>query len=186
MTTTFESAMAYVLRNEGGLVVNENDPGGITKYGISLELLKSLAPETLRKVMFEALVSPVTAQTIKDLRLEQAIDIYKDLYWNAKIFGQIHNNDIGNYIFDMVCSMGYANATRCVQQACWAVLKQWHLLPNDGVLGDKTLAAINQCGFMLKAALRAERGAYYRTRILADPREKEFLHGWNNRTYNSQ
>jgi hypothetical protein len=41
----FERAMSFTGKWEGGFVNDPKDPGGATKYGISLRFLRDLAPE---------------------------------------------------------------------------------------------------------------------------------------------
>jgi lysozyme family protein len=176
----FDTAVNFVLRNEGGLNESKHDRGGITNFGISLRFLSTLSSDTLK---LYGIYEEVTDETIKNLTIEQAKLIYKGEFWAHAPFGKILNQEYANYIFDMSVNMGIAPAIKCTQRATWAVLKKWDILPDDGILGDKTLAAIQQCGFMIMPALRAERGAYYRAIISAYPEQIENLHNWYNRTY---
>lgn len=179
----FEPAIAFVLQNEGGLSENPHDPGGITNFGISLRFLQHLSQERLRT--YQIFDFPVDQETIRHLTLEQAKAVYKGEFWDQvpleKIINQIHCN----YIFDMCVNMGIAPAIKCVQRALWAVVKEWQKIPDDGILGNQTLSLIKQCGFLIMPALRAERGSYYRFLTYEHPQEKEFLHGWYNRTYHT-
>ena len=172
----FESAVLYVLRNEGGLSENPHDPGGITNHGISFRFLKSILQERLKNY---GIFDEVNEDTIRHLTQDQAKLIYKGEFWNLAPFEKIYNQDFANYIFDMSINMGISPAIKCVQRACWAVMKRWDQLPDDGILGDRTLATIKMCAFLLMPALRSERANYYRSLGL----EKEFLHAWYNRTY---
>jgi lysozyme family protein len=183
MSTTFDVAVMYVLRNEGGMASLKNDRGSITNFGISHAFLKTLTQEKLRS--YGIFGDPLSEDTIKQLTIEQAKAIYKGEFWDHALFSAINNSDIGCYLFDMAVNMGISPAVKCIQRAVWAVLKQWQELPDDGVLGDKTISLINRCGFMMKAALRAERGAYYRACVVARPEDKEFLNGWFDRAYNT-
>lgn len=179
--SNFEAAMEYVLRNEKGLVNNLHDSGKITNHGISLRFLKSLKPEDLRKYgLLDA-----SEQTIIDLTLEQALSIYRGEFWYKAPFEKILNQEHVNYIFDMAVNMGIAPAIKCAQRACWAVMKNRSLV-DDGILGEKTLAAIKLCAFMLMPALRSERAGYYRLVLDKSPKEKEFINGWLNRAYESK
>jgi lysozyme family protein len=172
----FDTAINYVLKNEKGLEENPNDPGGISNFGISLRFLKCIPAERLKNY---AIFGDVDADTIKLLTIQQAKQIYHGEFWLNAPFDKIYNQDFTNYIFDMAINMGIAPAIKCVQRACWAVMKRWDQLPDDGILGEKTLMTIKMCAFLLMPALRAERGAFYRN--LSN--EKEFLDGWYNRTY---
>jgi len=61
MDKNFEIALQFVLKWEGGLVEDKNDPGGLTKYGISQ---KSYPYED-----------------VKNMTLERAKEIYYQNYW---------------------------------------------------------------------------------------------------------
>ena len=64
----FEQAINFVLKNEGGLEENPNDPGGITNHGISLRFLKSIKPDA-------------SEEDIRNLTVNQAKTIYYDHFW---------------------------------------------------------------------------------------------------------
>ncbi len=61
MDKEFERAIKFVLKWEGGLSKNKNDPGGLTKYGISQKSYPYL--------------------DIKNLTLKKAKQIYYENYW---------------------------------------------------------------------------------------------------------
>lgn len=177
----FESAVNFVLKNEGLLNENPKDKGGLTKYGISLRFLKTLSADDLKKCGIEIEVSE---DTIRNLTINQAKQLYYFQFWLHAPFSQILYQEHANYLFDMAVNLGIAPAIKCIQRACWAVMKKWELLHDDGILGSNTLAAIEKCGFLLLPALRAERGNYYRNIVNRDPEQMEFLKGWYDRTYN--
>lgn len=177
----FETAVNYVLRHEGGLSENPKDRGGITKFGISLRFIRVIPPEQLKK--YGVFDTEVNEDTIRHLTLEQAKNIYRGEFWEHAPFERIMNQEHCNYVFDMAVNMGIAPAIKCVQRACWAVMKKWQLLIDDGILGEKTLAAIQQCGFLIMPPMRAERRGYYQAIIHNNPEQKEFLKGWYDRTY---
>lgn len=182
LMSDFECAVNFVLRNEGGLNENPKDRGGVTNYGISLRFLKNVSLENLKNY---GIFDEVTEDSIKNLTIEQAKLIYKGEFWDHAPFEKIMNQEYCNYIFDMAVNMGIAPAIKCVQRACWSVMKRWRNLADDGILGDKTLAAIAQCGFMISSPLRAERGAYYRSVVFNHPEQMDCLENWYDRTYNA-
>lgn len=177
----FYPAVNLVLQHEGGLSENPLDTGGITNFGISFRLLKSLTPEKLR--LYGIYDDPVTENTIRELTSSQAQSVYHGEFWSHAPFEKIVQQEICNYVFDMAVNMGIAPAIKCLQRATWAVMKRWEIIKDDGILGEQTIAAIRQCGFLLMPALRAERANHYRRIIETHPKDKEFLNGWFNRTY---
>jgi lysozyme family protein len=175
----FDPAVAYILQQEGGLSENPYDHGGITNFGISLRFLQSIPLDRLKSYG----IFTVDNDTIRNLTLDQVKELYRGEFWNHARFSDIQNQVHANYIFDMAINMGLAPAIKCAQRACWAIMNRWEELPDDGILGDKTLAILKQCGFLLMPALRAERANYYRQLVTQDATRKEFLRGWYDRTY---
>ncbi len=88
----FELAIPTVLANEGGLVDDPSDAGGLTKYGISQRSYPNL--------------------DIRNLTVEQASAIYLRDFW---IFGGIVDQSVATKIFDSYVNMRHA-AIRIVQQ----------------------------------------------------------------------
>lgn len=179
----FEPAVEYVLLREKGIEEQANDPGGVTKYGISFRFLKSVSPECLRLYGIPIYIS---TDTIRDLTIEQAKALYKGEFWNHAPFERINNQLIANYLFDTCINMGIAPGVKCLQRALWAVRSNRAILVDDGILGEETLKQVNCIdSVLLLAALRSERGGEYR--LIADrkPEEgKQDLDGWLNRSYN--
>lgn len=68
---TFEEALAQLLEHEGGYCNDAHDPGGPTKYGITINDYKMY------------IKAKGTADDVKQLTIEQARDIYRRKYWDA-------------------------------------------------------------------------------------------------------
>jgi len=174
-----DKAIDVVIGNEGGLVENVNDSGGITKYGISLRFLKSLID--VKK--YGIYTDPVTADDIRNLTLDQARAIYKGEFWDHMSLDKLATQKIANYIFDMAVNIGIAPAIKIAQRACWAVMQQYNCIIDDGVMGDKTIAMINKCDFNLLYAMRSERAGYYHLIVNEHKQDAAFIDGWNRRAY---
>lgn len=181
----FEAAFAYVMEREQGLSERESDPGGITKYGISLRFLKALALNNdMRK--FGILAATIDGDVIRELTVDQAKAIYLNEFWVPAAFERINNQDACNYIFDMAVNMGIAPAIKCAQRACWAIFRERNIIADDGILGEKTLSLINEAEDCLIHAMRSERAGYYRLVAEGTPALKEYIDGWLNRAYGSE
>ena len=118
----FDAAFDYAMGFEGwsALTDDPDDPGGLTKYGIS----KVNHPEV----------------DVANLTLEGAKAIYKKMYWNAIKGDQIASGRVAIKFFDMAVNMGTNRATKMVQEAlgdmgCSVAV--------DGMMGPKTLEALN-------------------------------------------
>lgn len=175
---SFDMAVDYVLKNEVGLENNPHDPGGITKYGISLRFLKYISPERLKSYGIHI----ADEHAIINLTLDQAKELYKGEFWNNANFFDIVNQDCCNYIFDMAVNMGINPAIKCAQRGCWSVMKKRNIIEDDGILGKETIKMINQCGRLLLLPMISERAGYYRL-ISEKNNSQEFLNGWLNRAY---
>lgn len=183
MESKFENAFKYVMINEGGLEENDLDPGGITKYGISLRFLRSLGKDKLKE--YDVYISDVvTSDDIKDLTIEQAKAIYFGEFWKKSPFDKIDRQEVINYIFDMAVNMGISPAVKCAQRSVWSVMKDKEILPEDGILNDVTINMINHCEFFIITAMRSERAGTYRLIAERNPKEREFLPDWLKRSYN--
>jgi len=178
----FEEAVAFVLDNEGRYSNNPRDRGSSTNFGISLRFLNSLSIENLRKYGFGVVLDD---QAVKEMSLDTAKQIYREQFWNVQPFERLLKQEHANYLFDFAVNCGVAPAIKAIQRACWAVLRKWGRPTEDGILGDETISLVNQCGFFLMPALRAERGNYYKDLVNHFPEEKEFLDGWYSRCYDS-
>ena len=179
----FEDAVTVILANEGGLVDDEKDPGGLTNYGISLRFLTNTSGERLRQYGIVYNDQEHLKDLLKTMSPTQAKAIYKGEFWDAANYGSINNQHVVNYIFDMVVNMGPAEAIKCSQRAIWAWSQRSIALLDDGILGKTTVGAINQVGLFILAPLRSERSNFYRMDVLRHPDKQKFLDGWLKRTY---
>lgn len=179
----FDAAFDYVMINEGGLEENEADPGGITKYGISLRFLRSLGKEKLKEYNIY-IGDIVTPEDINDLTFEQSKAVYFGEFWQKAPFEKLNWQEVVNYIFDMAVNMGISPAIKCAQRAVWAVCKNKNVLQEDGILNDTTVGMINHCEFFIIASMRSERAGVYRLIVEKNPKEKIFLSDWLKRSYN--
>ncbi len=176
----FESAIKFVLSNEGGLSEVADDPGGITNFGISLRFLREVAPDVLKKAgIFEV----VDENTIRNLTVDQATILYREEFWEKAQFLKLNNQILCNYIFDMCVNHGIAQGIKLAQRAVCACQKKMDFLADDGIMGSKTIAGINYAGFLLQYAMIAERAGFVRLLVCQLPRLEKFLHGWLERCY---
>lgn len=128
----FDLAVQKTLKFEGGYTDNEFDPGGSTKYGITLKVLQELGKD------FDS-DGDTDKEDVKLLPLQEAKDIYKTLYWNGDL---INSQNIAEKNFDMGVNMGVITAAKYLQQACVAC---GNILTVDGHIGNKSIQAINSC-----------------------------------------
>lgn len=157
----FEKAVDYVIKNEGGYVFDEDDPGGETNYGISKRSYPNL--------------------DIKHLSLKDAKKIYLCDYWHKGRFEEIPDDAVATQVFDLSVNLGIRPAVTVLQRALRSVGKN---VLEDGLMGSQTLSAVKKSEpRSLLAAIKSEAAGYYRMIVCSKPGMAKFLNGWLNRAY---
>lgn len=152
----FESAIAKVLKDEGGYVNHPSDPGGETNFGIS----KRSYPNV----------------DIKNLTVEKAKDIYYSDFWKTGPYDNLVCAPLAEKTFNTAVNAGNSRAFKLLQQAANACGAN---LVVDGAVGPKTIAAINSLdGNKVLEAYRKEQAAFYNGLVAKDSSKKVFLKGW--------
>ena len=164
--SAFDQAMDFVFRWEGGLVNDPNDPGGLTKYGISQRAYPQL--------------------DIGSLTREQAREIYRSDYWQT--LGLTHLPPVvAIVLMDSIVNLGSRRAVQLLQTA-YNDLADGNHLAVDGVLGPITRRTV--IGFtagpdsartmaLTQRFLMRRVGRY--ARLAANPGLAGFLRGWIRR-----
>lgn len=180
----FDKAIITILENEGGYSNHSKDPGGATSMGISLRFLKDYVESNPGE--FDTFDidddGDIDAQDIKGLTKEGAKYLYKKQFWDKFHYDKINNFLIARKVFDLCVNMYGPQAHKIVQRALRAA--SGVALEEDGILGPKTLAAINSADqTALLASIRSEAAGFYRVLAATKPNLQVFLDGWLNRSY---
>lgn len=158
----FERIFDYLLRVEGGYTDDENDKGGKTKYGI--------IEEEARKYGYKG--------HMRDMPLSIARDIYNKKYYHKNGLDTLKSDKIALSVCDFI-----VNSDNWGAKKAQAALNELGFdLRVDGILGDKSLAALNEVDenkFLGKYHDLQRR--YYRVLATNKPSQKVFLKGWLNR-----
>jgi hypothetical protein len=161
----FSSAVAVVLKHEGGYFEDQKT-GEISKFGLTAEFLRSIG-------------LPHDRDSIRNLTLEQAIEIYRVHWWEKYGFGRIRDQRVATKFFDLAVNLGPQRATGLLQQAlnrCGAQLTV------DGLLGERTIAAVNEAApECVLTQLRDLAAEHYRNLAAKDPKYLPYLKGWIKR-----
>ena len=166
----FKAAFAFVLQHEdstrsGRVTV---DAGGRTRFGIAEKFHPDL-PE-------EFFIGPV------EDALAEAEKIEEREYWDAMKLAEVEDQSVANKLFDMGVNMGVLQATVYAQRAANALVAVDVRVAEDGVIGPRTLAAINTAGPMAYYQLLRElSAAYYRHVAAVNPAQAVNLAGWLKR-----
>ncbi len=180
--TTFETAFKTVLKHEGHISNDPDDPGGYTVYGISLRAAIKLGD--MDGDGFDDLDldrdGDVDIDDMRKIDIEVAKTVYREAYWRD-IYDTLPP-ELAVKLFDLAVNMGHRQAHKNLQRAVRAA--SGVNLVNDGIIGDKTLSAIHSCyARTLIAALRSETAGFYRLLTVKNPTSKKYLKGWLNRAY---
>jgi len=158
----FLLAIEKILKAEGGYVDDPDDYGGETNFGIS----KRSYPEL----------------DIKVLTREEAIAIYKRDYWDKLRLDEANNQDIAEELFDTAVNQGWSAAADYLQEAI-NLLSYRPSIVQDGIVGPKTLSAVNNCpypGALLKILNGLQFVKYYEI-VKKDTRQLKFFRNWLTR-----
>lgn len=165
----FEKAHEFTARWEGGYIEHANDPGGATKYGISLRFLKQQGLE-VGDIDGDG---DIDADDIKALSLESAAAIMKREFWD-----KLGLEDIkplcAMVVYDTAVNMGPSYARKMLQKALG--------VPADGKWGSITRSAIRICNDKHTAVSMCHiRRAHYHELVKKNAKLSEFLRGWLRR-----
>ena len=159
MQTVTEIATAIVAR-EGGYVNDPDDPGGATKYGVTLPTMRRLGLDLTGD-------GKISAADVKNLTRAQAVEIFVEHYWRRPRVSELPDA-LQPSVFDMYVNAG-ANAVKVLQRL---LAEMGHDITADGVIGAQTIAAAHAAAdaapdLMADAYGIARRNYYY---ALADAR----------------
>lgn len=167
--SSFERALPYVLKNEGGIYDARETTGEYTFKGISQKFLILINYRTIDPTL---------------LSDKEISDLYEKYFWNQYHLGLVNNHRESTKIFDMYVNMTPEGAGRCVQNSINSCILQKpgieSLINVDSILGPKTLAALNDCdptNFLANLISNLE--GYYKA--IAIGNNKGNLAGWLKR-----
>ena len=165
----FEQAHKFTAKWEGGYAEHENDPGGATKYGISLRFLKGLSLE-LGDIDGDG---DIDADDIRKLTQEDAARIMKGEFWDKLGLDDIKPR-CAMVVYDTAVNMGPSYAQKMAQKALGVTA--------DGVWGQVTKAALRVCDDKKTAVAMCHiRRARYHELVRKNPDLSVFLKGWLRR-----
>lgn len=150
----------FILKWEGGFVNDPLDSGGATNKGVTLA--------TFRKFKGEA----ATVDNLKAITDEDWTAIFKTMYWDKVKADNIASQAVANLMVDWYWMSG-TTAVRRVQRLVGA--------QPDGVIGPKSIAAINIAGEGLAQDIYDDRRRFYEEIVARRPSQRKFLRGWLNR-----
>lgn len=157
---TVQDIAAEIVAREGGFVNDPDDPGGATKYGVTIGTLRRLGVDLTGD-------GRIGVDDVRVLSPEDAERIFIRHYFDAPGIGALPQA-VQASVFDMYVNAG-SNAVRILQQL---LVQMGYHVTVDGVIGRQTAGAARQAAAVDAQAFRdaygiARRNYYFR---LADRR----------------
>ena len=161
MKTVQEIADSIIAR-EGGYVNDPDDPGGATKFGVTIGTMRRLGIDNDGD-------GRVTASDVRKLTRKQARDIYVEHYFSRTSIDELPPA-LQASVFDMYVNSG-SNAVRILQRL---LIDMGQKIAVDGMIGPQTIEACHIAQALAPDHLAdaygiARRNYYY---ALADRRPK--------------
>ena len=164
----FEAAHKFVEKWEGGFCNDAADPGGATKYGVSLRFLRSVGYDIDGD-------GDIDIDDVKAVTKAKGKEIFRKHFWPAdfeKLSGS--HPRLAFAAYDCAVNMGIGWARRLVQCAVG--------VSPDGIWGPKTWGAIKEAPDFIGVCNMIEfRKARYVELTKRNPSLKVFMKGWMNR-----
>lgn len=174
--TNWLTALNWVFGAEGEDSDDANDPGGATRYGISLRYLKGKG--LLGDIDGDG---DIDAHDVWALDRQQAASFYRKDFWNKCKCDQLPF-PLAIIIFDQAVNTGSGTTAKMLQR---------HVgVKADGVIGPNTIARVtdkfrvNPTWFI--ASYFGKRSRYYHDITIKNSDLSKFLNGWFNRLFQLQ
>lgn len=152
----------FILRWEGGYVNDPDDSGGATNKGITIATFRHYYGASASIAQLKALTD------------EQWMQIFLCGFWSPFKADKIANQSVANICVDWAWASGTGTAIREVQALLGVDV--------DGIVGTKTLTAINQANQRhLFAKIQSARLRFVDAVVRRNPRKKKYLNGWRKR-----
>jgi lysozyme family protein len=167
--SNFNEAVQKVLRAEGGYVNHPADRGGPTNHGITQKVYNEWMAKKTGKNPYIS-----TIDEIKNMPVGNAIQIYKENYWDAIQGDKIKKFSIAAMIFDQAVNAGVPAAVRRAQRVVQ--------LPETGKMDDQTLRVLNSTSekTFIENYYNAT-VAFYNAIVEKNPSQEVFIKGWLKR-----
>lgn len=112
-----------IIKREGGFVDHASDKGGPTKFGITLQTLRSWRGHS------------VTREDVRNLTKAEAREIYEERYIRKPKFDRIADARLREHVIDCGVLHGPSTAAKWLQKAAGVGV--------DGTISPLTVAAVN-------------------------------------------
>lgn len=155
----------FILQWEGGFVDDPDDLGGATNRGVTIGTYATYC----KKKGYPA----PTVERLKNLSEKDWAEILRTMYWDRWKADNIKSQSVANILVDWVWASG-VNGIKIPQQLLGVTV--------DGIVGTKTLAALNARNPKeLFEEIKEERVQFIEDICRKRPANNKFKKGWLNR-----
>lgn len=165
----FDDYFNVILKHEGGFSDHSADPGGATKYGVSIVFLKGLTLDE-GDINNDGVID---RNDIVALTIDESKAIYQKHFWNPLNLDGISDETLKLHLFDHGVNAGTRTAVKLLQRILG--------LTDDGQLGPATTGAANSYSNDIVEDYKIARQNYYIAIIQKNPSLAVFKNGWFNR-----
>lgn len=152
----------FILKWEGGYAEIRGDRGGATNMGVTLSTFQ------------QVFGSNKTKEDLKQITDAEWEYIYRTIFWAKMKGSQINDQSVANIMADWAWHSGVANMATRVQKIVGVTA--------DGIIGAKTIAAINaQSPLPLFGKIKERRLSFLSSIAQNNTSQRKFLKGWVNR-----
>ncbi|MBF0549731.1 MAG: hypothetical protein HQK60_04275 [Deltaproteobacteria bacterium] len=179
----FDQILPKSLEWEGGSKFSDDpaDPGGATKYGISLRFLRGegQAGDIDHN-------GDVDAADIRALTEDQAAEFYRKEFWDKCRCDELPA-PLAMVVFDTAVNVGASKAVKLLQTELNSHFASNPLLSVDGGMGKNTISAVIQSNKKTSPDKLALGYLNRRLRLYGDlakaPARAKYLRGWTSRVF---
>lgn len=168
----FEDYMKVIHLQEGGskFTNDKDDPGGATKYGISLRFLKGTGSDG--DIDGDG---DIDIDDIKNLNEVESSKLYKKYFWDKMNLDLIDNELLKLHLFSHGVNAGNSVAVKILQKILGVTV--------DGKLGRTTAMVANAYSNQPKLVqgYASARKVYYDNIVVKNAALKKYIKGWYNR-----
>lgn len=152
----------FIRKWEGGFAKHPADPGGATKWGVTLNTYRSYYG------------AYKTESDLKNMTEDQWNNIFIRGFWDKALATQIVSQSVANMLVDFGWNAGMKTAIKTIQRILGTT--------PDGIMGPITMGFINRANARdLFNKLTEARKKYYKNLVLMKPSMSVFYKGWINR-----
>ncbi len=162
---SIEKLTPFILKWEGGYVHHKYDKGGATNKGVTYKTWEAYCKKKGKEASLTSLRHMTNAEWM---------EIFREHSWNPWQADKIASQRVANVLVDWSWMSGARTAIKKVQRLLGVAV--------DGIVGPKTLAAINgHSGDALFGQIKELRKKFYYGIVKQDPTQQTFLKGWLRR-----